>query len=516
MKKTFHSKAGSFHFYVCLVLLAVIVGIHLVNVLANRNSLPRRPETVVLEKPATLRGRIDDEKFEIKIRKGQEIKILGGYKGLMTTPERLWVELQDGSRGYIYCTDFDLEYKAQVSKKGRLEKVKVNGYDGSKMVCELEDGTVKEIYCDDVYPEWPREWKFDYLSTSTYSAYISKDKFERKYLGSTFEKNDKRMLPARCVISKNGSTYASYPMWILDTSSGMRYAPTVVYDVSGEAKSYVHESSKKRAKLFLKIWPLVGPIVDNPVCNSLIQGSMYNVLPEMKGEPSFIRKAIGFVVLLIYLVFVILWLYATPMVLVLLIGVLMHNPKIFYPLSNKTLNVIMLSVTVISAYVWTALLIGWGIMWLFLLPLPLAVMFIYGLASGPLAAEAPCRRCLSCRNIESMVFVDTVYDHEYLQWMRKSEYVKKLGEKTRKWTTWTDVTTRYSDGRTVHTKENVQDHSETITTSLFDDYNVLYDVTVYRNNYECCVCGQHEHNFSEKYEEKERRYLGNHTETSIS
>lgn len=284
MKTKFHSREAKIHFYGCLAALAVIVGIHLVNWFFNDNTVPRNPEKVKLEKPATLHGRVNNEDFEIKVKKGHEIEILGVRKGTMTKPERLWVELEDGSRGYIYCTDFDLEYKAQLKKKKRLVDVKVKEYDGDRMVCELEDGTIKKLSCDDVYPQWPNSWKFDYLSTNSYSSYISKDKFERKYIGSTLEKNDRRLVPARYVIKKDNQTYAFYPMYVLNTSDGMRYAPTVVYNESGEAESYINEDSNKRAKFFLKIMPLVGSSVDNPLLHSLIQGTTYELLPQAKGK----------------------------------------------------------------------------------------------------------------------------------------------------------------------------------------------------------------------------------------
>lgn len=516
MKKKFHSKAGKIHFYACLITLAVIVGIHLVNWFTNDNTAPRNPEKIKLEQPATLHGRVNNEDFEIKIKKNHEIKILGAKKGSMSKPESLWVELEDGSRGYIYCTDFNLEYKAQLKKKKSPVPVKVKEYDGNQMVCELEDGTIKKLYCDDVYPQWPDSWDFEYLSTNSHSSYISKDKFERKYIGSSLEKNDKRLVPARYIIKKGTQTYAFYPMYVLDLSNGIRYTPTIVYNESGEAESYINEDSKKRAKFFLKIMPFIGSAVDNPFLHSLIQGSMYGFETEGNDNRSFIGKIFVWIFALIYLIFVILWLYATPMVPVLIIALLMHYPKVLYIFNNKNLNFIMLALTIICAYIWGALLIGWGIMWLFLLPLPFAVMFIFGMASSPVASSAPSGRCIKCRNIESMEFVDTVYDHEYKEWSREKKFARTLDKQTRRWQTWTQVTKKYSDGSTSTSRENVQDHEETITTNLFNDYNVHYHVTVYKNNYTCCVCGQHEHNMHNEYKELERKHLGSHTETHIS
>ncbi len=209
-----------------------------------------------------------------------------------------------------------------------------------------------------------------------------------------------------------------------------------------------------------------------------------------------------------------LWFYGTPMIPVLLMGVLMHNPKIFYPLNNKVLEGVIGVVAIVSTYIWAAMLVGWGIMWLFLLPIIIVAFGATTFVSSPLFPSAPCARCLKCRNIETMNFVDSVYDHEYETWLRETEYVKKISEKKRKFQTWNEVTWRRGDGSTYRTSENVQNHTQIITTSLYDDYKVLYNVKVYQNNYSCVVCGQHEHNFSEKYKELDRKYMGTHTETT--
>ena len=513
MNKMFYSKAASNLFYVCLIALCVLLGILVFNQLTKDNSLPRRPDVVKLEKPATLHARVNDENVEIKVKKGAEIKILGMRSGQMTEPERVWVELEDGSRGFIHCLDFDLEYEAQLDGKKRLKPVTIKEAKENEVVVELKDGTTEEIHYDDLYPVWPKKWDFKYLDTSTYGSYISKSKFEDKYIGSTLEENDKRRWPARYIVNHKGTLYASYPVWVIDTSDGKRHLPTVIYDQEGVAQSYVNEDTKKRATLFVRLWPLLGPIMDNPLGNSLIEGSMYSAFPPAKGDTSLVMKILGFVLMAVYLVFVLLWLYATPMIPVLLIGVLMHWPKIFYPLSNKALSLVIMVLGVVSAYCWAALLLAWGIMWLFLIPLPFIVFAILSFFSMQLSENAPSSRCIKCRNIESMEFVDSVFDHEYQKWMRETEYVKNLKKFQEKWRTWTNVTTHYSDGSTRVSQENVQDHTKNYTTDLYDDYKVLYNVKVYKNNYSCAACGQHEHNFSEEYHEIDRKYLGTHQET---
>lgn len=509
----FYSKAASRHFAICLVALGVLLGILVVNQVIKDNTLPRNPETVELDKPATLTAWVDNEEVEIKLKQGITIKILGIRPGQTMNPEKVWAELEDGTRGYISCFDFDIKFEAQLDGKKGLKEVTIKELKEHDLVVEAKDGTTEEIYYDDVFPQWPRKWNFKYLTSQTTTAYISKAKFEKKFIGSDLEKNDKRVIPARYVVNREGQTYAFYPMWVLDPDTGMRFEPTVIYDKDGIAQSYIKEDEVKRAKFFVKIWPLIGPIMDNPVANSLIEASLYETLPSAKGDKGGIGKILAYVIFAIYLVFVLLWFYATPAIPVLLIAVLMYYPKLFYPLSNKALSIIASVISIVFTYIWASLLLAWGIMWLFLIPLPFAMLFIHSFACAPLYPSAPCGRCLKCRNIESMEFVDSVYSREYQKWMRETEYVKNLNKFQKKWTTWTDVTRVYSDGSRTTTAENVQHHTQNYTTDLYDDYKVLYNVKVYQNNYECLACGQHEHNFSEQYIEIDREYMGTHQET---
>lgn len=515
MKQKFYSDAAKSHFNICLIALAVLVGMHLVTCLTLDNDLPRRPEKVMLERAAVLEARVNEENIKVNVPKGTEIEILGASRAGQLIPERLWVQLEDGTRGHISCEYFDLEYEGVLKGQKRPEHVEGNWNGDGHFIAQLPDGSTDNLYADDVYPIWPRSWKFKYVSgSSVSSSYISLSKFEDKYLGTTLEKNDSRQFPAYFVIHNGGKTYAYYDLWVLDTSTGLRHHPTIIYNSEGLAESYVLGSPKKRAKIFLKFMPFVGKIVDVPFLNVLIRGSFYDVVGEGKGEAGLIGKIIGLVAALIMGIFMLLWFYGTPMIPVLLVGVLMHNPKIFYPFSNKALMSLVSIVAIVSTYIWAALLVGWGIMWLFLLPIVFTSLFVTTFVSGPLIPSAPCARCLNCRNIETMNFVDSVYDHEYEKWMRETEYVKKLSEKEHKYKTWTEVTWRRGNGSTYTTNENVQNHTEIITTSLYDDYKVLYNVKVYQNNYNCVVCGQHEHNFSEKYTEIDRKYMGTHTETS--
>ena len=162
----FYSKGASTHFYACLILLGVLLGILVVNEATNDNKLPRRPEKVELDQPATLHTWVNDKDVTVSLKAGETIKILGMRSGLTYTPERVWAELEDGTRGYINCLDFDVKYEAQVSDKKNLKNVTVKEAKENTAVVELKNGTTDEIHYDDLYPIWPRKWDFKYLNSS--------------------------------------------------------------------------------------------------------------------------------------------------------------------------------------------------------------------------------------------------------------------------------------------------------------------------------------------------------------
>lgn len=515
MKKLFSSKVAKRHFMICAATLVVLLAILLVNAVTKSNSLPKEPATTTLAKTTTLRTRINDENVDVKVRKGSTVKVLGAIDGAFSTaPFRLWVELEDGTRGDIQCHNFDVELMAYDSDEDELIPVTVKSITDHEYICIFPDGSEDEVEFDDLRPQWPEEWDVKYLNSTYTNYYMTVDKFQEKYIGSTYEENEKRYRPARYVATQKGITYASYPLWVIDTDTGLRHKPTVVYGKDGIAQSFANCSTEDRAQFFVRIFPFLGTFADTWLGAKLIEGSMFTS-SEPETDAPLLLKILLFILLVIYVILILLWLYATPMIPVLIMGILLHFPKVFYHLGNKTLNTIISVIALVSTYIWTGLLLAWGIPWLCLLPMLFIPLFITSFVTAPLHTSAPHSRCLTCRKIESMEFVDSVYHHEYEKWMRKTEYVKQISEKQRKWKTWTDVTRKYSDGHTTHSQENVQYHTETIRTALYDDYKVLYNVKVYQNNYACSICGQKEHTFSEEYTEIDREYMGTHTETTV-
>ena len=101
-------------------------------------------------------------------------------------------------------------------------------------------------------------------------------------------------------------------------------------------------------------------------------------------------------------------------------------------------------------------------------------------------------------------------------WNKEQEFRKVLGESRRTWKSWTEHTTTYTDGSKKTSTSDHKNHEEVTRTLLYDDYDVLYHVTVYKKTHECQFCGELEYTFDNKYKEIDRRYRGQHTTTSTS
>ena len=100
-------------------------------------------------------------------------------------------------------------------------------------------------------------------------------------------------------------------------------------------------------------------------------------------------------------------------------------------------------------------------------------------------------------------FLKREFIREYEEWDDESV---AIDSHTERWQTWTEVTTKYGDGRTTTGKENVRNHSRTTTT--YDDYKVLYKVKEYEISFRCSECGNIEKIVDHDYQELRREYVG--------
>ena len=63
-------------------------------------------------------------------------------------------------------------------------------------------------------------------------------------------------------------------------------------------------------------------------------------------------------------------------------------------------------------------------------------------------------------------------------------------------------TTTYTDGSKKTSTSDHKNHEEVTRTLLYDDYDVLYHVTVYKKTHECQFCGELEYTYDNKYKDE--------------
>lgn len=512
MSKLFLTRATKVHFFACAISFVILLAVLIGSMAMKDNSLPQSNHTLTAVKPFKIGTRIIGDSVYTQVKAGEQIKLLAYDKGSSSGPGTFWIENAKGIRGNIF--DRDLGYPMFVRNEdgetiGEIAKIKKQST--FKYTCQMADGSTEEVEFKYIDIQLPDSVKTKNLGGEKNSSFVMTDeKFEKHFLGASFEENDNRFVAATHVAMLKDSLRARYPIKIYKTSTGKNYVPYVTYDKDLKAVSVTFNYSNDRSDWVIRLLPFFGSIIDNGFFSSIINSSLYEPIADIGHNSSWYHYAL----VIIVLIGIILWWIALHLILLFLMGALMHFPKVFYPLNNKILRYLFYIVAIISTYIWFVLLVAWGMHWILALPIVLVTFFIIFLIIGPLFPEAPSSRCIKCRRLDSMEYTHSNIDREYQEWMRETEYVKTISKKERRWKTWTETTTTYKDGHTSTSTSNHQNHKSIISTKLYDDYKVLYHVTVHKDFYKCVECGQIEHNFHNTYKELDRKYMGTHTETT--
>ena len=512
MSKLFLTRGTKRHFWICVTSFAILLAVLIGSMTMKDNNVPQNNITFTTVKPLKIGTRIGKDTHYPQVKAGEQIKLLAYDKGSSTGPGEFWVENAKGIRGIVYDRDLGVPMTAH-NDDGKIigEIAKIEKENTFDYTCQMADGSTEEVDFENIELQLPDSIKVKSISSEKNSSFIMTDKkFEQQFLGASFEENDSRYVPATNVVMVNDSLRARYPIKIYKTSTGESYAPYVTYDNDRKAASVTYHSLNDRSDWVISLLPFFGSIIDNGFFSSIINSSLYDPVAEIGEYSSWWH----YVLAVIYLIGMILWWLALPVLPLFIIAALLHFPKVFYPISNRILRYIAYTIAAVCTYIWFVLLLAWGMHWILALPIILVTLFLMFVIFGHLYPEAPSARCIKCRRLDSMEYTHSVIDREYDQWMRETEYVKTISQKERRWKTWTETTTTYKDGHTSTSTSNHQDHKSIISTKLYDDYKVLYHVTVHKDFYECVECGQIEHNFHNTYKEIDRKYMGTHTETT--
>ena len=511
------------HFRRCLLWFSALSVVLVLGVVVTFVSKPGPPVVYVAEKRLTIESNIlPKNTVKTRVYKGEKLKVLGYRVGSHYDQPSLWVETSDGVRGLLSVVQLDVSLRAWNTRTESMDEVILLNIDNEewKYKCRFSDGEVRELDFDDVEPVLPDSLTKNLMSSggSTYN-YMSRDKFERIYLGATFEENDQAFQPATAVVRLKDSLRATYPVAVIDVKSGKRYRPTVTYDKSQVAVSYALNWENDRSAWFISKLPLMQYVVDNPLVSFLLEGSAMQQTPIAGVEANnqeWWKGLHWYALAAIVLLLIFVWLFLTPFLPTLLIGILLHFRRVFYLLGNKVMLLLTLIVTLFFTYIWILVMLAWGMYSVFLLIYLWPMVKFYKLAVKPLWFHIPPMRCRGCRSLEAYKFIKTELVEEYDKWFKESECRKKLDESTRSWKSWKETTTTYTDGSKKTIESDFKNHSETTSTYLYDDYDVLYHVMVYKNTYECSCCGKLEHYADTQYKELDRKFRGQHTTTSTS
>ncbi len=474
----------------------------------------------------------EDNEIE-KINKGDTVVILGQTRSNYSI--KFWVQTKSGQRGFVQQDAID--DKAIVFKEKKVDGLSVKngeivnliGLSKKEGSCTLydiksDDGKIGTVRADAIITEKGYELA-KYTLNDRRSCYMSKQKFERLYLGKTFDETENIYSKALVVLNKNGQKKALYELRVFDKKNGIFYKPTIVFE-NDIVKSYSMEEAANYKKswflnnrLFLKYLPFSDKILDVGFFATLIKGNTFETPALADYTNSNFNKAIS----IAWAVFVgiggLLWIFVTNLLIPLLLFGLL---KLRYPLifvSNKFFPILFLVTAIITTYIWLVLGLSYMFLWWFFIPILIHVLFFANGRVQDFFSYNPPQRCANCKRLYSINHQKKELIGDKKEWRKEEKRGKLLNSATKKWQTADEVTTYdvYSDGskRNYRKKlENVQNHSETTRTYQYDMYDVLYRVLDYKHTHVCSCCGEIYFTYSQQLIELDRKYKDSYAHSS--
>ena len=503
-----------------IVLIATLIGQRVF----LKKSFPDKPLQIVLEKNIALESIIsDDDEVVAKLSKGDTVRFLGVFEAAFGKPYGLIVQTKDGERGLLPAADMGFPMMLTNKKDSlpvtvkSLFREKTNKKGDKGVLCYnivTASGEKKKVRVGEVRPVLPDSLS-DYQLRLKGSYYMTKQKFEQLYIGHRIDENDARYRPAWLIDKTKKGFLAYYPnIQVIDMADGKSRNPMIVYGADSVATTYAFDSHVQSTNRYIIMWmPFMRRLVDSDFFARLIESSMYGSWTNADVE-NYTEKAktgwsdipfFGWIGIILWLVLGLAWVFLMGTLPALILEAGLYCRYIYYHLNDGTVAIIFAIVTAIATYLWFCLTAVWGCYLIFLPGIVLAGFFAWTYAERDLGTS-PHTRCPVCRRMETISFYNRTFDREFKEWRPESQALKSH---TERWKTWTDVTTKWSDGRTTHSKENEQNHSR--TTTLYADYSVLYHVKVFHKNYRCAGCGYVEYISEEELTELDRKFTGQHT-----
>jgi len=508
-----------------IVGLVVLGGILLTQRLTMKTQFVEHPMQLVLDRNIVMTRTTSCDDVIAKLRKGDTVSYLGAIEATYQHPTGLLVQTKDGLRGMLSTVELGFpmmladtkdSLPIMVTVKGGIVKEK-NKYNPKRPFLKYnivkEDGKKEQVDLNDIRPILPDSLRKTQLKQDG-DYYMTKDKFERLYIGKSLAETDRMYRPAWFVEKTKTGYKAFFPnIEVIDFEDGKMHNAIVEYDQDSIAIGYEFTRAYGNNRYIVKYMPLLGKIVDVDFFARIIETSLYGGWAS-NGYENYTEvpdkrewKEAGFwdwVAGIAYLVFGLIWLLCMGTLPMLICEALLYCRYTYYHLSDGAVASLFGLIALVTTYIWCALLTVWGFLWLFLFIPVIAGFWVFAYAERKLG-NIPHDRCLKCRRMELVQFLKTEFVREYDEW--RPDKVA-IDSHTERWKTWTEV--HWSDGS--RTRKNEQNHSRTTTT--YADYTVLYHVKEYENYYECQACGNIETTRSEKLHELDRHQVGTHVEVS--
>lgn len=498
----------------CLIWsVAIIVALMTVIIEGFTYNLKSDGPTIVLESPATMRQVFNDkDTTKVRLNRGEEVTVLGIV--VSSFGQNWLLRSVDGNQGWVDAAD--LTNIRQVIKDG------------------AEKGDIVSIR-----PEWSGNYVYYYVykdrngedckrntshfipafdgyediacSNDAVNGVCTMQKLEKNSIGKSFGEVAKKFGNPILVHVTPQGIEAQYSWKAYNPATGTMLRPNISFgpDSIATGVTYCHE--RNRAASWLRHLPLAAEIIDMPLTTIVVRGSRYELPSD--ANASVAKKALMIGILILAIVIYGLWMFFTGALPVLIMGFLLQIPIVFKPINDTPLKILMLVVAVVSAYVWSIVMMAWGIFPFWSVVIFILAYYMFTLAASPLCTS-PCERCPTCRHLYSLRFDHEEFDHSEIK--KGSDVVrdKLLGTRQEKWKTWTKVThtTTYTNGHTETrtSNENIKDHTRDINRYLYIDYEITYRLDYYKRIYKCEHCDYTEFTIYVDYTELDRKFVGMH------
>ena len=378
------------------------------------------------------------------------------------------------------------------------------------MNIRLSNGDTKEASMSHLKPilsDTIAQWEFN--DKGWY--YMSKEKFERLYVGKTLAEAASLYRPYTTAIhTSDGWTMSFDNIKVFDKDKGKFLDAIIHYNDSLVATSYELCKPYGNNAWILKWIPLAETIMDIDFFTSLIQSSHY----EHHTYGSEFTLAGGskpwwmWVLAGLFLLCGLIWMVCTPMIPAVVMGTAMQCRYTFLHLNDGILAWLIRIITYICTYIWFILMLVYGLLWFIALPFALIALIGPYLATSALNTY-PHNRCEKCRTMWRNKYIDREILEDYERWEIVTEKGDLLHQEHSSYKTWTETT--WSNGTT--TKSNEKTHHITDSTYAIHHFNVLFRYHPYNDVYECEHCGHIEKVSGHTREELERKYMSSGTTT---